>query len=47
MEQPGKKDVKRTHNLFFNDLKVYQESHKTLKDINEMIVHAANDTGAC
>ena len=30
-----------------NDLKVYQESHKTLKDANDMIVQASNDTGAC
>ena len=36
--QPGKRDVKRTHSLFADDLKVYQESHKTLKDVNEMIV---------
>ena len=26
---------------------MYHESHKTLKDINEMIVQASNDTGAC
>ena len=30
-----------------NDLKVYQKSHKTLKDANDMIVQASNDTGAC
>ena len=47
MEQPGKRDVKRTHSLFVDDSKVYQESHKTLKDVNEMIVKASNDTGAC
>ena len=45
--QPGKKDVKCTHSLFVDDLKVYQEFHKSLKDINEMIVQAINDTGAC
>ena len=38
MGQAGKKDVKRTHNLFVDDLKLYQESHKTLKDVNKMIV---------
>ena len=47
MGQPGKRDVKRTHSLLVDDLKLYQENHKTLKDINEMIVHESNDTGAC
>ena len=47
MGQPGKRDVKRTHNLFVDDLKVHQYNHKTLKDVNEMIVQASNDTGAC
>ena len=30
-----------------DDLKVCQESHKTLKGVKEMIVQASNDTGAC
>ena len=30
-----------------DDLKVYQENHKTLKDINKMIVQVSNDTGVC
>ena len=47
MGQPGKKDVKRSHSLIVDDLKVYQKTHKTLKDVNEMIVQAGNDTGAC
>ena len=47
MEQPEKRDVKRTHSLFVDDSKVYQESHKTLKDVNEIIVQAINDTDAC
>ena len=47
MGQPGKKDVKRSHSLIVDDLKVYQKTHKTLKDVNEMIVKAGNDTGAC
>ena len=47
MDQPGKRDAKRTHSLFVDDLKVYQESHKALKDVNEMMVQASNDTGAC
>ena len=46
MGQSGKRDVTRTHSLFVDDLKVYQENHKTLKDISEMIVQANNDAGA-
>ena len=38
MGQPEKGDVKRTHSLLLDDLKEYQESHKTLKDVNMMIV---------
>ena len=47
MDQPEKRDVKRTHSLFIDNLKVYQESHKILKDVNETIVQASHDTGAC
>ena len=47
MGQPGKREIKRTHSLFIDDLKVYQESHKILKDLNETIVQASHDTGAC
>ena len=36
--QPGKRKVKRTHSFFIDNLKVYQESHKILKDVNETIV---------
>ena len=46
MGQRGKREVKRTHSLFVDDLKVYQESHKNLKDVNETIVQASHDTGA-
>ena len=28
-------------------MKVYQESHEMLKDVNEVIVQASRDTGAC
>ena len=45
--QPAKKDVKCTHSLFMDDLKVYQENYKTLKDVNKMIVQASNDTCKC
>ena len=47
MGQPGKRDLKRSHSLPEDDLKVYQEIHKTLKDVNEMIVQTSNDIGAC
>ena len=29
------------------DLKQYQENHKALKDVNEIIMQASHDTGAC
>ena len=47
MDQPGKREVKRTNSLFIDDLKVYQESHKILKGVNETIVQASRDIGAC
>ena len=47
MGEPGNCVVKRTHSLFVYDLKVYQESHKALKIVNEIIVQASHDTGAC
>ena len=43
----GNRDVSRTQSLFIDDLKVYQESHKILTDVNEVIVQASHDTGAC
>ena len=39
--------VRRTHSLFIDDLKVYQENHDRLKSVNEMIVPARHDIGAC
>ena len=41
------KEVKRTHIFFVDDLKVYQESHKILKEVNKIIVQASHDTRAC
>ena len=38
--------VRRTHSLFIDDLKVYEENHDRLKAVNEMIVQASHDTGA-
>ena len=47
MGPPGGRDVSRMHSLFVDDLKVYQESHEILKKVNEAIVQASHDTGAC
>ena len=47
MGEPGNGIVHKTHSLFVDDLKQYQESPKTLKDVNEIIVQATHDTGAC
>ena len=46
MGPPGSRDVSRTYSLFVDDLKVYQESHEILRDINEVIVQASHNTGA-
>ena len=46
--QTTRKDRRKlTLGLFVDYFKVYQKSHKTLKDVNKMIVQASNDTGAC
>ena len=47
MGPPGCRDISQTHSLFVDDLKQYQENHETLKDVNEIIVQASHDTGAC
>ena len=47
MGRTGKRDFKRTHTLFIDDLKVYQESHKKLEVMHGIIVKASMDTGAC
>ena len=44
--KPGERNHKRTHSLFIDDLKVYQENHKKLETENELIVKASMDTGA-
>ena len=43
----GSRDVSGTHSLFVDKLKVYQEKHKIHRDINEVIVQASHNTGAC
>ena len=45
--QRDKERVKRKHSLFIDDLKIYQESHRKLEVVNEMILKASIDTGAC
>ena len=47
MGQSGKREVKWTNDLFTDNLKVYQESHKILENVNESIVQVSRDTGAC
>ena len=46
----GRRDeerVKRKRSLFIDDLKIYQESHRKLEVVNEMIVRASMATGVC
>ena len=47
MEPPSNKNLKITHSLFINDLNVYQQKHEKMKMVNETIVKAIQDTGAC
>ena len=35
MGQPEQRDIKCTHSLFVDDLKVHQESYKTLKRVTD------------
>ena len=46
MGQEGERGVKRTHSLFVDYLKVYQENHQKLDVVNEIIIKASVDTGA-
>ena len=47
MGPPRCRDISRTHSLFVDDLKQYQENHETLKDVNDIIEQVSHDTGAC
>ena len=47
LAQPGERHIKRTHSFFIDGLKVHQENHQKLKIVNEKIVKASMDTGAC
>ena len=46
MGQEGERGVKRTHSLFVDDLKVYQENHQKFEVVNKIIVKVSMDTGA-
>ena len=47
MGESGNRIVKKTHSLFVDDLKMYQESHSALKNINKITVQTIHDNGAC
>ena len=47
MGLPGSRNVKRTHSLYVDDLKIYQESHELAVAVNDTIIKASHDTGAC
>ena len=47
MGPPGNRDISKTDSLVVDDLKVYHESHEILRDVNEVIVQASHNTGAC
>ena len=47
MGEPGNRIVKTTHSLLVDDLKVYQESHNALKNVNEIILQVSHNTRAC
>ena len=46
MGPQGKREIKRTHSLFIDDLKTYQQTYQKLKLANEILVQASMDTGA-
>ena len=46
MGPPGKREIKRTHSPFINDLKTCKQNHQKLKMANEILVQASMDTGA-
>ena len=43
MDQSNKREIKRTHSLFINYLKTYQQNHQNLKLANEILVQASMD----
>ena len=47
MGQSGNRNLKRTHSLFMDHLKVYQQNHEKMKMVDETIVKTSQDTCAC
>ena len=47
MGQPGQRNIKRMRSLFVDSLNVYQESYHKLEIVNEIILKASMNTGAC
>ena len=45
MGRPEQHNIKRTHSLFVDNLKVYQQDHQKLQVANEIIVEVSMDTG--
>ena len=46
MGAPNDRNINRTHSLFIDDLKLYQENEEMLELVNDTIVQASYDTGA-
>ena len=46
MGPPGARIVNKTHSLFLDDLKIYQETEEELEIINNILIQASGDTGA-
>ena len=46
MGPPGARIVNKTHSLFLDDLKIYQETEEQLEVVNKILVQASGDTGA-
>ena len=44
---PGKRMIQRTHSIFIDDLKVYQENHQKVEMVNGVILKISSNTGAC
>ena len=44
MGEQDNRVAKRTHSLFVDNLKVHQESHNALKNVNEINVQASHET---
>ena len=47
MGKGGDRVPKRMHSFFIDDFNIYQQTHQKLQIVNEMIVKASMDTGAC